>query len=118
MQYSVARLYAHILNYFLSALKWYKDNRALHAVKSIFQPWDLKLRPEYEAIVSESQQIRQLTDVALKAEVRDTRLEVAQGTKHWVRVVQQMEELRTENQRLAHLFQTKFGMMESSMLCK
>ncbi|KAL8741988.1 MAG: hypothetical protein Q9190_005469 [Brigantiaea leucoxantha] len=117
MQYSVARLYAHILNYFLSALKWYNDNRALHAVKSIFQPWDLKLRPEYEAIVSESQQIRQLTDVAMKAEVRDTRLEVAQGTKHWERVMQQMEELRTENQRLARLFQTKFGMMESSMLC-
>lgn len=118
MQYSVARLYAHILSFFLSSLKWYKDNRALHAVKSIFQPWDLKFRPEYEAIATESQQIRQLADVALKAEVRDTRLEVVQATKHWERVVRQMDEFRRDNQRLTDLFQTKFGMMESSMLCK
>ncbi|KAI4162118.1 MAG: hypothetical protein LQ342_004288 [Letrouitia transgressa] len=116
MQYSVARLYAHILSFFLSSLKWYKDNRALHAVKSIFQPWDLKFRPEYEAIATESQQIRQLADVALKAEVRDTRLEVVQATKHWERVVRQMDEFRRDNQRLTDLFQTKFGMMESSML--
>ena len=118
MQYSVARLYAHILNFFLSSLKWYKDNRALHVVKAIFQPWELKLRPVYEAIVSESQQIRELSDVALKTEVRDTRLEVVQGTRHWEQVMQQMDELRRENQYLSHLFQTRFGMMESSVLCK
>ena len=90
----------------------------MHAVKSIFQPWDLKLRPEYEAIATESQQIRQLADVALKAEVRDTRLEVMQTTKHWQHMVQQMDELKGENRRLTHLFRTKFEMMESSMLCK
>ena len=118
MQYSVARLYAHILNFFLSSLKWYKDSRATHAVKSIFQPWDLKFRPEYEAIATESRQIRQLADVALKAEVRDTRLEVVQGTKHWEWVVRQMDELKEENKRLAYLFQTKFETMESSMFRK
>lgn len=90
----------------------------MHAVKAIFQPWDLKFQPEYEAIATESQQIGQLADMALKAEVRDTRLEVLQGTKHWEQVVQQMDELKGENQRLAHLLQAKFGMMESSMLRK
>ncbi|PVH93014.1 hypothetical protein DM02DRAFT_542371, partial [Periconia macrospinosa] len=34
MQTSVARLYAHILNFFLEALKWYKDSRAMHALKA------------------------------------------------------------------------------------
>jgi len=82
MQTSVARLYAHILNFFLSSLKWYRDNCAVHALKSIFQPWDLNFRHEYEAIGAEAQQIGRLADVALKSEMRDTRLEVVQGTRH------------------------------------
>lgn len=118
MQTSVARLYAHIVNFFLSALKWYKDSRAVHALKSIFQPWDLKFRHEYEAIAAEAQQIGLLADAALKAEVRDTRLEVVQGTRHWELVRQEMNELRVENQRMASLVQAKFGMMEDSMLCE
>ncbi len=118
MQTSVARLYAHILNFFLSSLKWYKDNRAVHALKSIFQPWDLKFRHEYEAIAAETQQIRRLADVAMKAEVRDTRLEVVQGTRHWELVKQEMNDLKVENQRLTSLFQAKFGMLEDSMLRK
>lgn len=118
MQTSVARLYAHILNFFVSSLEWYKDHWIVHAFKSIVQPWDLKFRHEYEAIVAESTQIRRLADVAMKAEVRDTRLELVQGTKHWALVKEEMTELRAENQRLANLFQTKLGMMEDSMLCE
>lgn len=118
MQTSVARLYAHILKFFLSSLNWYKDNRAVHALKSIFQPWELKFRHEYEAIAAEAQQIGRLADLAMKAEVRDTRLEVVQSTRHWELVTQEMNELRMENQRLASLFQAKFGMMEDSMLCE
>jgi hypothetical protein len=118
MQTSVARLYAHILKFFLSSLKWYKDSCAVHAFKSIFQPWDLKFRHEYEAIAAEAQQIRRLADVALKAEVRDTRLEVVQGTRHWELVRQEMNELRMDNQQLAALFQAKFGTIEDLMSCK
>lgn len=118
MQTSVARLFAHVLNFFLSALKWYKDSRALHALKSILQPWDLKFRHDYEAIAAEAQQIVRVADVALKAEVRDTRLEVVQGTRHWELVRQEINELKVENRRLASLFQAKFGMMEDSMHCK
>ena len=90
----------------------------MHALKSIFQPWDLKFRREYEAIEAEAQQIRRLADIALKAEVRSTRLEVVEGTRHWELVRQEMDELRIENQRLASLFQAKFGTMEDSMLCE
>ena len=90
----------------------------MHALKSISKPWDLKFRHEYEAIAAEAQQIGRLADVALKAEVRDTRLEVVQGTRHWELVRQEMNELRVENQRLAKFFQAKFGMMEDSMLCE
>ncbi len=116
MQTSVARLYAHILNFFLSSLKWYKNNCAVHAFRSIFQPWDLKFRHEYEAIGAESQQIGRLADVALKAEVRDTRMEVVQGTRHWELVRQEMNELRVDNQRLTRVFQARFGAMENSIL--
>jgi hypothetical protein len=122
MQLSVARLYTHILNFFLSSLKWYEDNRAVHAIKAIFQPWELRFKNEFEAIAAESQQIRQLADVAMKAEVRDTRLEVVQGnvqgSRHWELVREEMRELRGENARLASLLQSKFGSIESSMVCE
>ena len=115
MQTSLARLYAHILVLFISALEWYKDNRLVHAFKSIFQPWDVKFRTQYDALAGEAQQIRRLADVALKVEVRDTRLEVMQGTKNWELVRKEMSELKIENQRLAALFQTKFKAIEVSM---
>ncbi|KAF2654727.1 hypothetical protein K491DRAFT_631344, partial [Lophiostoma macrostomum CBS 122681] len=115
MQTSVARLYAHILSLFLSALKWYKDSRAVHAFKSIFQPWDLKFRQEYEAIASETQQICRLADVAMKAEVRDTRLEVAQATRYFEHVRREINELKVENQRLQRLCQSRFDMIENSL---
>lgn len=118
MQNSVARLYAHILNFFLSSLKWYKDGRAMHALKSICQPWDLKFRPEYEAIACEAQQIRRLADIAMKAEVRDTRLGVEQGTRHWELVKQEISALKLENQKLKSLFQSRLDMMENSMICE
>jgi len=52
--------------------------------------------------------------------VRDMRLEFVQGSGHWESVRQEMNELKRENQRLANLFQTKFGSMEDSLfrLCK
>lgn len=118
MQTCVAQLYAHILNFFLSSLKWYHDSRAVHALKSIFQPWDLKFRPEYDVILAEAQLIGQLAEVALKAEMRDTRLQVEQGTRHLELVRQEMNGLRADNLRLANFFQAKFGIMEDSMFCE
>ena len=118
MQTSVARLYAHILNFLLSSLKWYNDNRTAHAFKSIFQPWDLKFKQDYEAIAAEAQQVGRLADVALKAEVRDTRLEVVQGTRHWELVRQEINQLKVENERLASLLHAKFGRMEDSIHCE
>ena len=118
MQISLARLYTHILDFFVSALEWYNDSRAAHALKSIFQPWDLKFRAKYEAIAAEAKQIQRLADVALKAELRDTRLEVMQGTRHWQSVRQELSELKLENQQLASLFQARFGVMEDSIVRK
>jgi hypothetical protein len=118
MQICVARLYAHILNFFISALRWYKDSRAMHALKSIFQPWDLKFKEQYEAIASEAKQVRRLADVALKAELRDTRLGVNEGTKQMEIVKREMFELRAQNQKLQDLFLARFGVMENSMMSK
>ena len=118
MQTSVARLYAHVLNFFLSSLKWYKDNAAVHAIKSIFQPWDLKFRHEYDAIAAESKQIRRLADVAMKAEVRDTRLEVVQSSKQWDSMRQAVNDLKDENKQLTELLNSRFADMKSSMFCE
>jgi hypothetical protein len=118
MQTSLARLYAHIMVFFISALKRYKDSSLVHAIKSILQPWELAFRSQYEAIAAEAEQIRRFADVSLKVEVRDTRLEVIQGTKNWEMVRKEMNELKIENRLLVGLFEKKFGAIEDSMTGK
>ncbi|KAL9579550.1 MAG: hypothetical protein Q9212_005050 [Teloschistes hypoglaucus] len=93
MQTAVARLYACILKFFLSALQWYRDSRAAHAFKAIFQPWDIRFRGEYEAVAATAQQVGRLADVALKAEVRDIMSEVLRGREDLESVKREMSEL-------------------------
>lgn len=116
MQMAVARLYACILRFFLSALQWYSDSRATHALKSIFQPWDIRFKSEHEAVAAAAQQVERLADVALKAEVRDTRLEVVRGRADWEIIRREMSELRDENRRLHELWKGNFQGLEGSIL--
>ncbi|KAL8704451.1 MAG: hypothetical protein Q9225_008088, partial [Loekoesia sp. 1 TL-2023] len=118
MQIAVARLYACILRFFLSALQWYNDSRATHVLKSIFQPWDIRFRGEYEAVATAGEKVGRLADVALKAEVRDTRLEVVRGRGDWEMVKREMSELRDENRRLQGLLKESIQGMEASTLCE
>jgi len=87
-------------------------------LKSVLQPWDLKFRTEYEAIASEAQHIRRLADVAMKAEVRDTRTEVGQSTIHLEIIRKELDGLRKENAKLQDMVQSQFEDMERSMVCK
>ncbi|KAI4234230.1 MAG: hypothetical protein LQ349_003915 [Xanthoria aureola] len=116
MQTAVARLYACILRFFLSALQWYSDSRATHALKSIFQPWDIKFKGEREAVAAAAQQVERLADVALKAEVRDTRLEVVRGRADWEIIRREMSELRDENRRWHELWNENFQGLQGSIL--
>lgn len=115
MQAAVARLYATIMRFFLSALQWYNDSRTTHAIKSIFQPWDIRFKGEHEAIAATAQRVERLADVALKAEVRDTRLEVVKGRGDWEVVRREMIELREENRRWHELWKESIQGMEGSV---
>ncbi|KAI4188537.1 MAG: hypothetical protein LQ348_003912 [Seirophora lacunosa] len=116
MQNAVARLYACILRFFLSALQWYNDSRAAHALKSIFQPWDIRFRSEHEAVAAAAQQVERLANAALKAEVRVTRLEVVRGREDWEVMRREMGELRDDNRRLQELWKGSFQGLEGSIL--
>jgi hypothetical protein len=111
MQLSVARLYTHIMNFFLSSLKWYKEHRAKHVLTALLQPWDLKFKEGFNVIASEAQQIRQLADVAMKSELRTTR----QGVEL---VMSEVRELKGKNQRLQRLVEDRFDLMEESVMCE
>ncbi|KAL9052648.1 MAG: hypothetical protein Q9162_005275 [Coniocarpon cinnabarinum] len=74
-----------------------------------------ELRHECETIDGESQRIQRLADVALKAEVRNTRLEVVNGTGHWKLVRQEVIDLKLENQRLKVFLEAKFEMVQDTM---
>ncbi|KAL8638873.1 MAG: hypothetical protein Q9228_004011, partial [Teloschistes exilis] len=79
---------------------WYRDSRPAHAFKSIFQPWDIRFRGEYEAVAATAQQVGRLADVALKAEVRDIMSEVMRGRVDLKSVSRKISELQKENQRM------------------
>lgn len=115
MQAAVARLYASIMRFFLSALQWYNDSRATHAIKSIFQPWDIRFKGEHEAIAAAAQQVERLADVALKAEMRDTRLEVVKSREDWEVVRREMSELKEENRRWHQLWKDSIQEMQGSI---
>lgn len=118
MQESVARLYAYILQFFLDALTWYRNRRAVHAIKAIFQPWDLSFRKHFEAIAAESLQIGRLADTAAKAELRDTRLQVMQGARHCEDAKLEIQRLRQDNERLASIFEARIGYVDNFMHSK
>ncbi|KAL8770710.1 MAG: hypothetical protein Q9194_005097 [Teloschistes cf. exilis] len=82
---------------------WYRDSRPAHAFKSIFQPWDIRFRGEYEAVATTAQQVGRLADVALKAEVRDIMSEVMRGRVDLKSVSRKISELQKENQRMERL---------------
>ena len=118
MQAAVAQLYVHVLTFLQAALKWYRDSRLVHAVKSVFQPWDLTFRDQYEAIAAASKRIRQMTDVASKAELRDTHLEVLQGKQYWTDAKTEVALLRLENQHLMDMLKTQFNDFNDKLQCK
>ena len=118
MQIAVARLYALVLSFFISALKWYHSSRAMHALKSILQPWELTFQHMCDAIGEAAENVRQLADAALKAEVRDTRVGMDEGRKEWEGLRREMGALRQENEMLTQIVRAGFSRVEESMSSK
>lgn len=72
----MARLYAHLLEFFLIANKWFKKNLFQRAVSSIVGPFELRYKPILAQIQRSFEAINEITSGANKAETRDLTITV------------------------------------------
>lgn len=103
MQDVLARLYANIIQFMSQAIDWYRQGKLKHSVSSIFRPWALSFEGTVESIKEDSIRLDKLADIAAKAELRDTHVEVV--------------EMRQENRKLADFITTRMSQIESAVMC-
>lgn len=73
---TVAKIYALIVRFLLESAKFYKASRLQHSFDSVFRPWKLRFQETYDDIAAQAAQLRQLSNLAAKAELRDIHLEL------------------------------------------
>lgn len=71
MRDAVAQLYAHILRYFLKALKWYDKSRVGRIFGAILQPYEIGYEDTVEQIKYCVANIQNLANSKSQAEIRD-----------------------------------------------
>lgn len=118
MQEAVARLYAHILKFFQQALKWYKAGKLSHSLNSVIRPWSVSFQDNVDAIIAEATKLRELTDMASKAELRDTHLEVLETRTELGKAREEIVALTGERRGLEKMLELRFEGIEKLLGCE
>ena len=118
MQDALAQLYAHILRFLEQALLWYRQGKLMHSVSCILRPWAITYKEQLEAVKDTSMRLDKLADMATKAELRDTHLQVIEARKDWIDAKSELKILREDNQRLISLMQTGMSRLDQTVICK
>jgi hypothetical protein len=74
MQNAVAQLYASIIGFIESAIKWYKKGAFSKGISAIVNPYDLAFKDLVDDITAHSRRVDELANDAQKAEIRDLHL--------------------------------------------
>ena len=117
MQNVLAHLYANIIQFLYQAIYWYRQGKLKHSVSSIFRPWALSYHEQLEAIKDHSIRLDKLSDMATKAELRDTHVEVLDTRKLCADTKSELQIMRKENQKLADLMKIGMGHLDTAMMC-
>lgn len=104
MQDVLAQLYANIIQFMSQAIHWYKQGKLKHSISSVFRPWALSFEGIVESIKEGSIRLDKLADIAAKAELRDTHVEVI--------------EMRQENRKLADFISSGMNQIEGAIICR
>lgn len=68
---AVAQLYAHLIDFFIKALKWYREGTLKHVLHSITQPAGIRYKDILNSIEICSRTIDQWAETSARAELRD-----------------------------------------------
>ncbi|CAD6593390.1 MAG: hypothetical protein ASARMPREDX12_007126 [Alectoria sarmentosa] len=116
MQDVLARLYANIIQFISQAVHWYRQGKLKHSVFSIIRPWKVSFQESLESIKDDSIRLDKLSDMAAKAELRDTHVEVVEIRKNWAETKFELGMMRQENQRLADYITTGMSRIDSAIM--
>ena len=118
MQEAVARLYTEIMRFMKNAISWYKKGRLMQVVGAVLHPWERSFQNHQSTILAESARMKELASAASKAELRDTHLDVLETARDVTATKAELQNLLTENERLAGLLETRFNMLGQSVTCE
>ncbi len=118
MQDVLARLYANIIHFMSQAIHWYRQGKLKHSVSSIFRPWSLSFQEIMESIKDDSIRLDKMSDMAAKAELRDTHVEVIEIRKDWADTKYELGMMRQENQKLADFITTRMCRIDNAIMCR
>lgn len=90
----------------------------MHTVSCIVRPWALTYSEHFEAIKEDSIRLDKLSDMATKAELRDTHLEVTETRKEWAVTNSELRVLRDDNQRLTEMTHAGMGRLDQTIICE
>ena len=71
-----------------------------------------------ESIKDDSIRLDRLSDIAAKAELRDTHVEILELRKNWVDTNSELGMMRQENQRLGDFIKTGMSRLDSALMCE
>ena len=118
MQEALVRLYTRIIHVLLQAIQWYRQGKLKHSISAIFRPWAITFHEHFEAIKEGSIRLDRLSDMAAKAELRDTHTEILEARRDWAETTSELQIMRLENKRLADTIQLGFSRLDTAVTCK
>ncbi|KAF9764610.1 hypothetical protein IL306_002779 [Fusarium sp. DS 682] len=76
MQEAVSMVYAKIIEFSITAIKWYKKNKFMHAMSSIVKPFSLGFKDIIDEVSDRSRRVDEIANAATKAEIRDLHVNI------------------------------------------
>ncbi|KAF2739170.1 hypothetical protein EJ04DRAFT_354324 [Polyplosphaeria fusca] len=104
---AIAQLYSSMMAFMMHAVKWYKQGRIAHTWSSIAKPWALEFKDHADAIGDNARRVDELTSAAVKAEMRETRMQILETREQLTASQQQIQQvsdfIKTEFKQLLEL---------------
>lgn len=93
MTVAVARLYSKIMEFMLHAIRWYRQGKVSHTWAAVTKPWSHSFKDHVDAIGNEARRVDDLSSLAMKAEMRETRIQILETREQLLFSQQQIRNL-------------------------
>jgi hypothetical protein len=103
----VARIYSLILRFLVDSIKFYKASRLPHSLDSISRPWKLRFQDTYDDVALHAAQLKDLSSLAAKAELRDVHPDLVESCKLWEDLNAQIMHMKSAQASMKALIETK-----------